>query len=132
MLPSTFEYCPLQGESEDAPLHIGGLRIHCEGDSIYEIAGRGWQKASDAVDCPEQCRLYTAFAFATGCPCLQGKRPAHTVSQQLSSDDDSLDGEDSSDSDEIQEDYLANLQGSSDAVNSDDLQVWSMRSNACV
>ena len=52
MLPSSFEYCPLQGESEDAPLHIGGLRIHCEGDSGFEIAGNRRQKASDAFDCP--------------------------------------------------------------------------------
>ncbi len=69
-------------------------------------------------------KVHTAFASASGCPCLQGKRPAYTAPQQLSSDDDSLDGEDSSDSDEIQEDYLANLQGSSDVMNSDDLQVW--------
>ena len=45
---SSSEYCPLQGESEDAPLHIGGLRIHCEGDSVFEIAGNGRQKASNA------------------------------------------------------------------------------------
>ena len=67
--------------------------------------------------------VHTAFAFASGCPCLQGKRTAYTAPQQLSSEDDSLDGEDSSDSDDIQEDYLANLQGSSDVMNSDDLQV---------
>ncbi|DBB10682.1 TPA: hypothetical protein ACH3X3_007185 [Trebouxia sp. C0006] len=84
-----------QGESEDATLHIGGLRLQCEGDSVFEIAGNRRQK---------------------------GKRPAYTTTQQLSSDDDSLDSKDSSDSDEIQEDYLANLQGSSDAMNSDDLQ----------
>ena len=52
MLPSSFKDCPLQGESEDAPLHIGGLRIHCEGDSVFEIAGNRRQKASDAFDCP--------------------------------------------------------------------------------
>jgi len=59
MLPSSFEYCPLQGEREDAPLHIGGLRIHCEGDSVFEIAGNRRQKASNAFGCPEQ----SAYCF---------------------------------------------------------------------
>jgi hypothetical protein len=77
-------------------------------------------------------KVHTAFAFASGCPCLQGKRPAYTAAQQSSSDDDSLDSEDSSDSDEIQEDYLANLQGSSDAMNSDDLQVWYTNALDCL
>ena len=49
-----FSTAPLQGESEDAPLHIGGLRIHCEGDSVFEIAGNGRQQASNTFDCLEQ------------------------------------------------------------------------------
>lgn len=77
-------------------------------------------------------QVHTAFAFASGCLCLQGKRPAYTAPQQLSSDDDSLDSEDSSDSDEIQEDYLANLQGSSDVMNSDNLQVWCTNALDCL
>ena len=59
MLPSCFEYCPLQGESEDATLHIGGLRLQCEGDSVFEIAGNRRQKASNAFDCP----IENAYCF---------------------------------------------------------------------
>ena len=33
--------CALQDLDEDAPLHIGGLRLHCAGDSVQQIAHSG-------------------------------------------------------------------------------------------
>ena len=44
--------------------------------------------------------------------------------QKQSSEEDSADAVDSSDSDEVAEDYLANLRFGSDNSHSDDLKVW--------
>ena len=36
----------LQDLGEDAPLHVGGLRLDCNGDSLQEITGTGRRQAS--------------------------------------------------------------------------------------
>ncbi|DBA81505.1 TPA: hypothetical protein ACH3X1_007281 [Trebouxia sp. C0004] len=84
-------------------------------------ASRGGRKAAPWSGAPVG-RLRTPAENAGGSRYAQGKRPVYTAPQASLSDDDSLDGEDSSESDEIQEDYLANLHGRSDVMNSDDLQ----------
>ena len=42
-------FVSVQELGEDAPLHIGGLRLHCDGDNVYEIAGSRRKQESTAA-----------------------------------------------------------------------------------
>ncbi|KAL3152305.1 hypothetical protein ABBQ32_001376 [Trebouxia sp. C0010 RCD-2024] len=76
---------------EDAPLHIGSLRLHCAGDSVQQIARSGRQNVK--------------------------QKSLRAQQKQTFSSDRVFDG-DSSESDNVLEDYLSNLQCDSDDSNS--------------
>ena len=113
----------MQDLGEDAPLHIGGLRLHCAGDSVQIVQGgqiaQGRRKhVSKSVSFSHNCKKECLNQVL-----LQVKQKSANAPQRQSSDDDSDSNDDSSDSDNILEDYLANLQCDSDNSNSYEQQV---------
>ena len=108
----------MQDLGEQAPLHIGSLRLHCAGDSVQQIAHGGRKYVSQS-----SLLLPLAWTFLPllNKVLLQVKRKSSRVPHRQGSDDSESDG-DSSDSD-ILEDYLSNLQGDNDDSNSCEQQV---------
>lgn len=116
-----------QEDSESAPLHLGGFRVHCSDGAVQQIQsvrsrgrGRG-QKVLIACCCSpfQQCH-----SSHTRVGQLQGRQSTQRPHMHADEDDSGSDSTDDSslDSDEVA-DYLANLEPHSADSNSAEEQV---------